>query len=150
MNPGAPSNNERSGDRDLYISGLLRRTYVEVTLKQCDVDSIPEMLPYTVCDRCSLPIVLIEFTRSPEYKATRYMEAWSKDMRHPVPVYCVRHNGSESNPATFFEIESRYCPGTHLAIFKKKVRLGGEKAFVEWVQNLYQQHLWVCSRKESI
>lgn len=140
MNPGNPSNNERSGDRDLYISGLLRQTKSpDLKLKQCDVDSIPELLPQTICDWCKLPIALVEFHRGTEYKPTTYMVAWARDMQHQIPVYCVQHNGSENKPATSFEIECRFCPPRYDGT--KETLLHNEKEFIEWVQNLYQQHL---------
>ena len=139
MSPGNPSNNERSGDRDLYISGLLRQTKgSDLRLKQCDVDSVPEMLPQTVCDWCKLPIALMEFYRGYEYKPTTYMVAWARNMRNPVPVYCIRHNGLEGRPATLFEIECRARPE---GVLGELITLGSEKEFIEWVQNLYQQHL---------
>jgi hypothetical protein len=139
MNPGNPSNNERSRDRDLYISGLLRQTKgSDLRLKQCDVDSIPEMLPQTVCDWCKRPIALMEFHRGNDYKSTTYMVAWARDMQHPVPVYCIRHNGRDGKPASLFEIECRFSPTD---IEEKIFELSTEKEFIEWVQNLYQQHL---------
>ena len=140
MNPGHPSNNERSRDRDLYISGLLRLTKGEdLRLKQCDVDSIPEMLPQTICDWCKRPVALMEFHRGDDYKPTTYMVAWASDMVHPIPVYCVYHNGREGSPATHFEIECRFRPPLYNDI--KELELSTEKEFIEWVQNLYQQHL---------
>ncbi len=140
MNPGNPSNNERSGDRDLYISGILRQTKSpDLKLKQCDVDSIPEMFPQTICDWCKLPIALMEFYRGVDYKPTTYMVAWARDMQHPIPVYCIRHNGTENHPATFFEVECRYCPPRYDST--EELRFDNEKEFIEWIQNIYQQHL---------
>ena len=141
MNPGNPSNNERSRDRDLYISGLLRRT---VGVRQCDVDSIPEMFPQTICNYCKRVIVLIEFHRGEDYKPTTYMQAWSADMIHPVPVFCIRHNGREGKPATFFDVERRAYPPQYLAFHQEKFRLTTEEGFIEWVQELFQQHKSVC------
>ena len=140
MNPGNPSNNERSRDRDLYISGLLRKTKgSDLRLKQCDLDSMPEMLPQTVCDWCKLPIALMEFYRNPdECKPTTYMVAWARNMHNPVPVYCIYHNGQEGRPATCFKIECRARPE---GVPEEPITLGSEKEFIEWVQNLYQQHL---------
>ena len=133
-----PSNIERTGDRDLYWSGLLRRTR---DVRQCDhdFDSLE-----TRCDHCKLCIAFIEATRDRyEYKPTTYQVAESKNGRFERPVYCITHDGSLDHPATFFNIERRYLPVNH-AGFPDDGRLKSEQEFIEWVQNLYKFHLTIC------
>lgn len=135
MNPGTPNNNERTGDRDLYFSGLLRRTRgSDWKLKQCDCDSLPDLIPQTVCDVCGTPIMFLEATRSSEFKSTRYMESWSKALVRPIPVYCITHNKSS------FTVEQRYLPGDYAPLFFKHRELVSEQEFIQWVETLYQFH----------
>ena len=60
-----PSQQQRAQPPPRFIHfGLLRLTKGEdLRLKQCDVDSIPEMLPQTICDWCKRPVALMEFHR---------------------------------------------------------------------------------------
>lgn len=136
MNPGTVNNNERSGDRDLYFSNLFRKTQgSDYDLRQCDCDSLPDMIPQTICDTCGTPIMFLEATRSPEYKSTRYMVAWSQALKRPIPVYCIEHNS-----AGRFRIEQRYCPADYAPLCKKVRELASEQEFIEWIELLYEFH----------
>lgn len=138
-----PSNIERTGDRDLYISTELRKTRgVDGGIRQYDWDFA---CPQTYCDHCRLIVAFVEYTRGElRDKATTNQVAESKNGMFQRPVYCVKHNGKEGRPATFFTVEQRYCPVNHRALCINVLDLKSEQEHIEWVQNLYNFHLTIC------
>jgi hypothetical protein len=143
--PGTVNNQERSGDRDLYWSWLMRQPTLgkEGKLRSCDLD-YPEGGPQGYCDACSLPFMLIEATRKEGFKPTRYTKAHA--MKLGVEGYLIRHNGqigtdikygSDRKPSTFFEI-------TRLSDSKVKT-FTDEVTFIEWVERKFQYHMKTCA-----
>jgi hypothetical protein len=79
--------------------------------------------------------MFLEATRSPEFKSTRYMEAWSKALKQSIPVYCIWHNEAGS-----FRIEQRYLPSGYAPLCKGIRELKSEQEFIEWIELLYEFH----------
>src|SRR5438270_9029038 len=97
MNPGTINNNERSGDRDLYWSNVLRLPYhPSGKLRVCDND------PTIFCDACSLPIFMAEVCRHWNFKGTRYTINQAKKME--IEAYLIRHNGNQEKGMTHLTI----------------------------------------------
>jgi hypothetical protein len=85
MNPGTSNNNERSGDRDMAFSNLMRKPR---GIKACDYDPLP------ICKECQHPIVMWEVKRKPLTGAslmsnTKYTRIAADAFG--VPAYFIYH-----------------------------------------------------------
>jgi hypothetical protein len=148
MNPGTANNNERTGNRDPYFSWLLRQPKSPSgKLKSCDYDSLPELAPSIICDRCSLPVLLIEATRQTGFKATRYTSTLAK--RIGVESFLVRHDGdmgtqrdgSDRRQSTFFDITRL---SDHAQFNTRTLDGSAECLFIEWLERKFEEHRTSC------
>lgn len=142
-NPGTANNNERTGDRDLYFSWILRQpSSPSRKLRSCDFDTLPDAPPTVICDKCGLPVLWLEATRQQGYKATRYTQNIARKLG--VPAYLIRHsgrwgvsnNGSDRQPSPTFEVE-------RLSDHKKQT-FEGEQEFIKWLESKFESHWSRC------
>ena len=159
--PGTDKNFERSADRDLYWSMLLRFPRTTVYSRSCDPDSLPEQGSQIVCSLCNgRPMLVMEAVRGNiNHKTTTYSEQWGIDAH--APVFVVSHNGAwepeigyhaESKEACLIAFQSRKR-ATSFVIQPRLpagglIVIGGEDAesqFIEWVESIMRRH--VCQPK---
>lgn len=142
-NPGTANNTERSGDRDLYFSWVLRQpTSPSHKCRSCDFDALPHLAPTIFCNKCSLPVLLIEATRAQGFKATRYTQAIARKLE--IEAYLVRHSGvwglskdgSDRTPSPTFEV-TRLSTGK-VGVFQ------GEAEFIKWLEEKFEVHFQRC------
>jgi len=143
-NPGTANNQERTGDRDLYFSWVLRQpASPSGQLRSCDFDTLPDAPPTVICNRCSLPVLWLEATRKDGFKATRYTEAIARKLG--IPAYLVRHagrwgllnDGSDRQPSPKFEV---------VRLSDRKSMTYNERQFIEWLQRKFEAHFKDCGR----
>lgn len=126
MAVGTKRNKERSEDRDLEWSKLMRLPDKDAEgcdgeLRSMDMDVSPW------CNRCGLPIMLFEVTRETGYKGTRYTHTLAQKIG--VKSYLIRHNLPESDVITVEDL-----------------KLGGptdvsKVQFVRWVEKKMAKHI---------
>src|SRR3990167_3501008 len=88
------SNEERTGDRDLYFSDLMRRPgnppedQIFCNIRSCDFD------PTLFCHVCKVPVFMTEAMRGSaiarESKGTTYMEAVARRLQ--IKAYLIRRD----------------------------------------------------------
>lgn len=88
-NPGTKNNVERSGDRDIAFSELMRQPE---GIRTCDFDVMP------FCVKCKLPIFMLESKR--KYPSTIWAWAHTEYIRNMakilgVPAYFMHHRPAE-------------------------------------------------------
>lgn len=142
-NPGTANNVERSGDRDLYFSWILRQPGSKSgQVRSCDVDSIPHLGTTLFCNKCNLPVVLMEATRGEGPKGTRYTKAMAYKLG--IPAYLVRHtgqlgkdikNGTDRQVSPNFDVTN---------LFNNRHANLDEQAFIEFLEQKFEKHYEYC------
>ena len=88
---GTKNNVERTYERDMEWSRIMRRPNNRSPgcdgLRVCDAD------PTIWCDKCKLPVVLVEATRSMNPKPTTYIKATADKLG--IPSYLAQHGPGE-------------------------------------------------------
>jgi hypothetical protein len=129
------SNTERTRDRDLSFSELMR--YPGTTkedlnirregfdhLRSFDVDVSP------LCDRCAMLIAVFEATRDINgYKATRYVQKFAEQLG--VTAFLIKHLEAGLD---------FYASVTNLST-EENFTVNSKESYVEWVESLYLSHV---------
>jgi hypothetical protein len=128
-NPGTKNNVERTGDRDIAFSELMRRP---AGIRTCDFDVMP------FCVKCKRPLFMLESKRKfPStiwaWRHTEYIRVMASDLG--IPAYFMHHQPSDEKLTVL--------------LLKPDGDLGVSRTFtydeyVQWIEKKRDEH--VCRK----